>query len=306
MRVPRHRALLVVALGALAACGKAKTSEDDGGAGGTGGTAGTGGRVLVTVSGRVAPHPLNAKLGAGEDFSMLQVAIVDPLATLGDPTKPPLAAMPLDTAATNCDVAAGCAFSLIGVDITNQTLGLVGTVDDRRAADARVWVKTGTGLGTKEFLTEVRRAPAPITDRRGFAVSRKLQVKLAAFVATSLGVAMTPEELEARGYLIGHVVGMLSEGTPDPPPVAGATVTSPGTTTLPYELLYPNADFTMKLGATGPDGIFLVVPKEAKSFVTSWNIVRPAGDTREWETYLAGTNPGNAFVAILPAAEPTP
>lgn len=295
------RVLLVLALSALA-CGKAKTSEDDGGAAGTGG----GNRVLVTVSGRVAPHPLAAKLGATEDFSMLQVAIVDPLATLGDPTKPPLAQMPLDTAAANCDAVTGCAFSLIGVDITNQTVGLVGTTDDRRAADARLWVKTGTGLATKELLTAVRAAPAPITDRRGFAVSRKLQAKLAAFVAKSLGITLTAEELEARGYLIGHVVGRLSEGTPDPLPVAGATVTSSGTTAPPYELLYPNADLTAKLSVTGPDGIFLIVPKTAASFVTNLNIVRPDGDARIWDAYLAGTNPGNAFVVILPAAEPAP
>jgi hypothetical protein len=230
------------------ACGKAKSTEDDGGAAGTGGSS----RVLVTVSGRVAPHPLNAKLGASEDFSMLQVAIVDPLATLGDPTKPPLAQMPLDTSAANCDAVAGCAFSLIGVDITNQTLGLVGTAEDRRAADARLWVKTGTGLGTKELLAEVRKTSAPITERRGFAVSRKLQAKLAAFAAKALGITLTAEELETRGYLIGHVVGRLSEGTPDPLPVAGATVTSSGTTAPPYELLYPNADFTAKLSVTGP------------------------------------------------------
>lgn len=273
------------------------------GAGGSGAGGGSG-TVLVTISGRVAPHPLNAKLGATEDFSMLQVAIVDPLATIGDPTKAPLAQMPLDTSTANCSGSAGCAFSLTGVNITNQTLGLVGSVDDKRAAGARLWVKTGTGLGTKEYLKAVRAAPAPITERRAFAVSRKLQAKLAAFVSTALGTPITADELEARGYLIGHVVGRVSEGTPDPLPVAGATVTTAGTGAPQFELLYPNATFTGKTTATGADGIFIVVPKTATSFVTSWYVVRPDGDTRLWDTYLAGTNPGSAFVAILPASEP--
>lgn len=302
MRVPR---LFLVAVLLASACGKAKSKDDDGGAAGSSGAAGGSGTVLVTVSGLVAPHPLNAKLGATEDFSMLQVAIVDPLATLGDPTKPPLAQMPLDTSAANCGGAAGCAFSLTGVDITNQTLGLVGSVDDRRAAGARLWVKTGTGLGTKEYLKAVRAAPQPITNRRAFAISRKLQVKLATFVSTALGTPLTADELEARGYLIGHVVGRLSEGTPDPLPVAGATITTPGTTAPPFELLYPNATFTAKGTSTSADGIFLVVPKTAASFVASWYVVRPDGDTRLWGTYLAGTNPGSAFVAILPADELT-
>ena len=70
--------LLAISVGALvAACGKGKPTDDATGTAGTGG-----GRVLVTVSGHVSPHPLAAKVGASEDFSMLQVAIVDPLATL--------------------------------------------------------------------------------------------------------------------------------------------------------------------------------------------------------------------------------
>jgi hypothetical protein len=310
MNVPRRRAPatgvgliagLLLTSGALAvACGKGKPTEDPTGAGGAGGGSG---RVLVTVSGSVAPHPLNAKLGASDDFSMLQVAIIDPLTTLADPTTPPLASMPLDTSAANCDAALGCAFSLIGVDITKQTLGLVGSVDDKRAAGAQLWVKTGTGLATKEQLAEVRAMPAPITNRRGFAVSRKLQAKLAAFVSKTLGITLTADELEARGYLIGHVVGKVSEGNPDPIPVAGATVTSSSTTTEPFELLYPNADFTAKGTATAADGLFIVVPKTAASFVTSWNVVPPQDDPRVWATSLGGTTPGGAFVMILPANE---
>jgi hypothetical protein len=189
------------------------------------------------------------------------------------------------------------------VDITNQTVGLVGSVEDRRPAGAQLWVKTGTGLATKEMLEAVRHAPMAIVDRRGFAVSRKLQAKLATFVGTALGTPLTSDELQARGYLIGHVVGKLSEGTPDPLPVAGAMVTSSATGAVPFEVLYPNADLTAKLGATGPDGIFLVVARTASPVVTSWSIVPPDGDARAWDMVLAGTSPGNAFVAILPARE---
>jgi hypothetical protein len=293
--------LLAIAVGALvAACGKGKPTDDATGTAGTGG-----GRVLVTVSGHVSPHPLAAKVGASEDFSMLQVAIVDPLATLADPTRPPLAQMSLDTQAVNCDAVAGCGFSLFGVDITNQTLGLVGSVDDQRPAGSQLWVKTGTGLATKETLEAVRQEPAPrapIQDRRGFAVSRKLQEKLAAFVGTALGTPLTGDELQSRGYLIGHVVGKL-EGAADPLPVAGATVTTSATGAVPFEVLYPNATFTAKASVTGPDGIFLVVPKAAMSVVTSWNVVPPEGDARTWDAALAGTSPGSAFVAILPARD---
>src|SRR5262245_10326845 len=113
MRAVAFTLPLVVAsllLTLAASCGKLKSEGGDGGAAGMG-AAGANGPVLVTVSGRAAPHPLNAQLGAAEDFSMLQVAIVDPLATISNPTAPPLGQMPLDTTASNCD-ATGCAFSL--------------------------------------------------------------------------------------------------------------------------------------------------------------------------------------------------
>jgi hypothetical protein len=294
---------LLLLLPLAVACGNLKPEEQgDGGAAGTG-AAGANGPVLVTVSGRAAAHPLNAQLGATEDFSMLQVAVVDPLATISNPTAPPLGQIALDTSAANCD-ATGCAFSLAGVDISKQTLGLVGSLEDKRAAGARLWVKTGTGLGTKEFVAAVKKAPAPITDRRAFAVSRKLEAKLAAFVTTVLGATLTADALEARGYLIGHIVGRLSEGTPDPVPVAGATLVSAGTAGEMFDVVYPNALFTDKGTATSTSGIFLVVPKAAAPIVTSWNVVPPTGDTRRWEMSLAGTNPGSAFVVILPALEP--
>ena len=55
----------------------------------------------------------------------------------------------------------GGAFSLTGVDITNQTLGLVGTLEDKRTGAARVWVKTGTGMGTAAFIQGVKASKTP-------------------------------------------------------------------------------------------------------------------------------------------------
>jgi hypothetical protein len=291
-------ALALTALTALA-CGKQKQSHTDAGTGG----AGTGGRTLVTISGTAAPHPLNAQLGADDDFSDLKVAIVNPATALTQPDAPPVASRALDTTADNCDAALGCNFSLSGVDLTFVTLGLVGTLEDTRPADARVWVKTGTGLGTKALLDQVRLAPAPIPDRRAFIVSRKLEAKLVTFVNEALDLALAPGDLEARGFLIGHVVGKVSEGTPDPQGVAGATVVPGGTAASSFDVIYPNADFSAKGNRTAASGIFLMVPKAAAPIVTTWDVVPPADDPRTWSQYLAGTSPGNAFVIIIPANE---
>jgi hypothetical protein len=275
----------------------------NGGAGTSGGAGTGGGRTLVTISGTAAPHPLNAALGASEDFSQLKVSIVDPAVVLTNPNAPPAASMTLDMSDGNCDATAGCKWSLSGVDITNITLGLVGTLEDKRADSARVWLKTGTGMGTGNFLKAVRMAPAPITDRRAFAVSRKLEAKLVAFVDKVLGLTLAAGDLETRGFLIGHVVGKLSEGHPDPEGVAGATVVPGGTSATTFDLIYPNADFSGKGTATAAGGIFLMIPKAEASIVTTWDVVPPAGDTRTWPQHLAGSNPGNAFVIILPANE---
>ena len=37
--------------------------------------------------------------------------------------------------------------------------------------------------------------------------------------------------------------------------------------------------------------------------VTMWDVVPPTGDTRTWAAHLAGSNPSNAFVIIMPANE---
>jgi len=56
---------------------------------------------------------------------------------------------------------------------------------------------------------------------------------------------------------------------------------------------------------TSSSGIFIVVPKMAEALVATWYVVPPSGDTRTWTPHLAGANPDNAFVIILPADETT-
>ncbi len=238
------------------------------------------------------------------DFSQLKVSIVDPTAVITNPNAAPLASTTLDTSAGNC-TAAGCAFSLTGVDITNQTLGLVGTLEDKRTGDARLWVKTGTGMGTKAFIDSAKISKTAIMDRRAFIVSRKLEAKLVIFVNAVLGTTLVAGDLEARGFLIGHILDKLSTATTPAGPagVAGATVMATGA----FDVIYPNATFTGKGTATAASGLFLMVPKlvngAAQAVVTNWTVVPPPGDPRTWEAHLAGTNPNNAFVIIMPANE---
>jgi hypothetical protein len=274
------------------ACGKVKPADASGAAGGTSTS------VHVNISGVAAPHPLNQMLlGEDEDFSQLKIAIIDPAATIFDAATPPLGSMALDTSAANCG-ATGCGWALVGVDITNLTLGLVGTLEDTRTDAARLWVKTGTGMGTAAQLAAVRATPAPITNRQAFAVSRKLEAVLAAFVTKALGTTFAAGALEAQGFLIGHVVDKLSTGAV-PAGVAGAKVVATGN----FDIVYPNADFTAAGMTTAKDGIFIAVPKTAEAMVATWDVVKPSGDPRNWSMYLAGANPNNAFVIILPADE---
>jgi hypothetical protein len=301
--------VFTVLLASTGACGRLKpaNADVDGAAGssaaGTSGAAGAGGSLLLTVSGTAAPHPLNKLLlGEDEPFSMLQVSIVDPSAVIIDPNAPPLGSMTLDTTtAGNCDPTLGCMWSITGVDLSNPNLlGLVGEIQDLRTGDggsARVWVTTGTGMGSMADLAAVRAAPAPITGRRAFAVSYKLEAKLGAFLGPALNTTFNPGDLAARGFLIGHVTGTLPTDGSMPAPVAGATVTTP--TTSGFDVVYPNADFSGKGTSTSSSGIFLMVPRTAGAVVTSWQVVPPMGDTRTWPPYLAGSNPNNAFIIIL-------
>jgi hypothetical protein len=289
-------------------CGRLKpTATPDGDvaapsdAGADGAAEAADGRVLVTISGAAAPHPLDMPLGGAVDFSQLKIAIVNPTSVISNPNAPPLASAALDTSAANCG-ATGCAFSLPMVDITDLTLGLVLTLEDTRPDAARLFLKTGTGMGTAAFLKAVRASRSPITERRAFVVTRAAEAKLAAYAGAMLGATFAAGDLEARGFLIGHVVGRLSDG-PVPAGVAGATVTAMGA----FDVIYPTADFMGKGSSTSASGIFLMIPKlvngQPAPVVTSWTVNPPAGDTRTWEVHLAGSNPKNAFVIIMPADE---
>jgi hypothetical protein len=311
MRAPRSAltlALTLVSAFGLGACGKLKPADTSGGAGSTGAagaTTGAGGstNVLVTVSGTAAPDPLNAALLAGQtlDFSMLKVSIVDPAAVILNPNAAPLGSMAVDTSMGNCDATNGCKWMLTGVNITNPNLlGLVGTLEDTRTGDARVWVKTGTGMGTMTDVANARANRTPFPDRRAFIVSRALEAKLGAFLGPALGTTFAPGDLEARGFLIGHVLEKASSA-PVPAGVAGAKVTTPATTTpVAFDVVYPNDTFTGVGTATGSSGIFIVVAKSAMSVVATWSVVGPDA-TRTWTPQVAGTNPKNAYVALLPA-----
>jgi hypothetical protein len=326
MRAPRsslvHVLTLVPALALTGACGKLKPADTSGAAGETGaagangaagsgaagsmqttGTGGSTGNVLVTISGTAAPEPLDmALVGQAEDFTMLKVSIVDPSAVILNPKAAPLGSMTLDTSMGNCTATTGCKWMLSGVNITNPNLlGFVGTLEDLRTGDARIWVKTGTGMGSMADVAAARAAsPAPVTDRHAFVVSRALEAKLGAFVGAALGTTFAPGDLEVRGFLIGHILDKASSA-PVPAGVAGARVTTPASATaMPFDIIYPNDTFTAAGTATASSGIFIVVPKTAMTVVAMWSVVGPDG-TRTWTPQVAGTNPMNAYIALMPA-----
>ena len=70
-----------------------------------------------------------------------------------------------------------------------------------------------------------------------------------------------------------------------------------------FDVVYPNDDFSGVGTKTGKDGIFLMVPKKAEAIVTMWDVVPPSTESRRWAMHIAGSNPGNAFVIIMPANE---
>jgi hypothetical protein len=329
--------LLLAALAAgtlvLGACGKDKPATDGGGGSGGSNDGGGGAQppVNVMVSGTAAPHALTHALDPTADFSMLTISVVDPSAELAGATMP-LATAPLETTAANCggagatdggadgsaadgggsDAAAGggtgCAWSFPTVDISKISLGLVVKLEDMRAT-GKLWVKTGTGAGTGAFISMEKTSKAPITGRQAFMISRATQDKLAMLVSAVLSagdagaVTLSGDQLEARGYMIGHVTGKLSTGAM---PVAGATITAAGAAAGQVDIIYPNATFNGAGAATASHGIFLVVPHmEATpgSHVTIWTVKPPSTATDTWSTYTAGTQPGAAFVIIMAANE---
>ena len=259
--------------------------------------------VKVTVSGVAAPHPLTAPVGMNPatDFSMLAVAVVDPVAVLADPNATPLAGGALDTSAGNCGTS-GCAWHFDNVDISKISIGLVGVVDDTRTpAASRLWIKTGTGAGSIDFINMIIANPMPITGVPLFVVSKATEARLALGAAAALSdPAIVAGSLETRGFMIGTV---LSKRTDSPPtPVEGATITT-ADTAMRLAILYPNATFNGFGAATASHGMFLAIPKSATSsaVVTDWTVTGPSGGSLTWPTYKAGTSPGTAFVLLMPA-----
>jgi len=318
-------ALLTGLLALTGACGNTKggggTGGTDGGAGGSAGSTDALAEINVAVSGIASPHPLTLMLDPTASFTMVTVSIVDPAVELGG--GPALASAPLDTSAcvgpgdggagdggpsdAAAAGAAGCPFSFPSVNIAGITLGLVGKIEDMRTTNP-IWVKTGTGAGTAAFINMEKTSRAPITGRQLFALSKTTQSALAQLVsgvlgATDAGAAVTGDQMQARGYMIGHVVGKLSEGAP---PVAGATVTVPSTVQNQIDIIYPNATFSGAGTSTASHGIILAVPKQVATpapIIAAWTVHGPSGSPLTWQIYTSGTQPGAAFVLLFLADE---
>lgn len=267
------------------------------------------GAILVPISGTVAPHPLEAILAGtpasadggaalSEDFSQLNLAVQNPEKVLADPNATPLQRAPVVTTAANC-VSGACAWSFPSIDIKDVVLGLLAVVEDERPTAARVWAKTGNGIGTGPFVQGVKMAPRPIMNREAFVISKVLQQKIAAFVSVASGTPVTGDQLEQGGYMLGSVVG--PEGTPFSP-VAGATVSIPAVALDRMAVYYPNDSFTDKQAATGATGTFVVVPKTpGQTNIATWTVVPPAGETRTWGIHTGGTQAGSGLVLLFPA-----
>jgi hypothetical protein len=296
----------------VSACSSSSGNKTtDSGAGGSGGSTASdaggdtadAGPALVTVSGTAAPHPLAKALdpNATTNFTMINVAVVDPAIVIANPTAAPLQGGALDTSAGNCS-SGTCAWSFDNVNISGISLGLVGILDDARTT-GRLWVKTGTGAGSAATINMFKVSRAPITNVPLFAVSVATEGVLAMFAAGAVPDAtIVPGTLTSRGFMIGSVVSKLSQGAT---PVAGAMVT---TTDTRVNIIYPNADFSGVGTSTSATGTILVVPKpvaQPTSIVATWTVTAPSGDTRVWPSLTAGSTPGTAFV-ILFAANETP
>jgi hypothetical protein len=293
----------------VGACSSSSGNKGDSGVGGSmasdaGGDTADAGPALVTVSGTAAPHPLAKALdpNATTNFTMINVAVVDPAIVIATPAAPPLQGGALDTSAGNCP-SGTCAWSFDNVNISTISLGLVGILDDARPTASRLWVKTGTGAGSAATINMFKISRAPITNVPLFAVSTATEGALAMFAAGALQDAtIVPGTLTTRGFMIGSVVSKLSQGAT---PVAGAMVT---TTDTRVNIIYPNADFSGVGTSTSATGTILVVPKpvtQPTSIVATWTVTAPSGDMRVWPSLTAGSTPGTAFV-ILFAANETP
>ena len=313
------RTVLGVAMLATA-CSSSSGTKTDGGTGGSGGSGGSGGGdgsagVKITVSGAAVVHPLSALTAPTGPLTLVgstvAVAAIDPARATASGPPAPLSAMTLDTSATNCmagGTTGACAFSLPMVDISGLSLGLVGEVVDMSTGDGgagKQWVTTGTGIASLATVTQHKNDMTPLTGTQLFAVSEALEGKLVDFVNGVNGnTALMHGDLEKRGFMIGTVVGRLSQGAT---PVAGATV-SIGTAASQMDIIYPNDTFTGPGTSTNSSGLFLGIPKGATMVVASFTVTGPAGGGDggaglTWAGGLAGSNPNSAFIIIFAADE---
>jgi hypothetical protein len=307
------RTVLGVALLA-GACSSSSSGTHNDGAAGSDGSGDTAGGAKITVSGVASVHPLAALappttlVGAS-----LVVAAIDPARASASGPPTPLAAMALDTSSGNCanGAAMACGFSLSNVDISTLSLGLVGLISEPPGSDGGTdggaghqWVSTGTGIASEASVTQHIASKAPLTGTQLFAVSVPLENKLVDFVnAVNGNTAIAHGGLEARGFMIGQVLGRISEGAA---PVAGATV-SIGTTASQMDIIYPNDTFSGAGTSTNSSGVFLGIPHGPTMVVASFTVTGPAGGvdggTLTWAGGLAGSNPNSAFIIIFAADE---
>lgn len=279
----RPRSLVWVLVGLSAACGGTKTEDAPS-------------RTLVTISGNLVSHPLN---GSSVDFTELQILVANPATLILSPDSPPLAKGALSAAECSATL---CSWSLLNVDITDATSGLLAGVVDSRATPA--WFPTYTGIASARTVVASQVAAAPITDT----VASALTVEAVQTIASVTGVPLA--DLQTRGFLMGTIVGKLSEATTAsnniPPPIAGATVT---TDAGPSEvsIFYLNADYTGLGDSTSSNGTFIAVPTKTSvgtaTLVTNFAVTGPSSDASHAWTgkSLAGMAAQKALIVAFPA-----
>ena len=265
------------------ACGNDKTSTDT--------------PVRAKVSGTVQVLPFDS---APYEFSQITLVLADPASLITNPDAQPLASTTLDTSAASC-TPNGCPWSIDDVDITNLALGLVAAVVDQRPQGSTQWATTYTGIASPDTLAAARSNKAPLT---GVVVSA---ITAAGFANIAHVTGLSTAELTRRGALIGLVVGKASEASAatnnQPPPVAGAKVT---TSLNQVSIWYPRADFAAAVDnndATSAAGVFIAVPDSPMLALGVWNIAAAADDTSHtWAPVSqVGSNPGGILFLGFPA-----
>lgn len=255
--------------------------------------------VKVPISGHVALMPIPP--GApNEDFSDLNVHVLNPAALMVNPTRVlPLASAQLDTADSACTMQA-CPFTVDEVNVAAATMGLVGQVKD--AGKALRWAPVYTGIVSPDAAKSASASNSAIENNVIFAVPMESMRT----VADSLG--MTVDALTAQGLLIGIATAPLRETSPAihlPTPVEGVNVTVAGLNTCRVNIMFPNDEYTVSssTGGTNADGIFFAVGTAGGNnmpFTTTLKFEDPTG-ARAWKPQMAGIGPSFTLVTGYPA-----